>query len=83
MNVPDGTLRGRLAELHVMRGHLSLNVRHNTYTGPYDVDPKAWDETTLHTQDKLMLHDVNVNRIRYTQTTNPSGGLTCFIADEV
>ena len=48
------------------------------YDGDYIVTPHAW-EKYLDTSDKVMINDVTVLEIPYTETGNLSGGLTVSI----
>lgn len=52
------------------------------YEGPYDVTPKVTAQT-LPTANKLMRDDVSVRAIPYFDVSNPSGGNTVYIANEV
>lgn len=52
-----------------------------TYGGPYTVEPRKVQQE-LRTNNKLMTDDVTVNKIRYTETTNISGGTTVIIGYE-
>lgn len=53
-----------------------------TYEGPYDVTPKVTAQT-LQTAQKLMREDVSVREIPYFDVSNPAGGNTIYIANEV
>lgn len=52
------------------------------YEGPYDVTPKVTAQT-LKTAQKLMRDDVSVRAIPYFDVSNPAGGNTIYIANEV
>ena len=52
------------------------------YDGPYDVTPKVMAQT-LSTAKKLMRDDVSVRAIPYFDVSNPAGGNTIYIANEV
>ena len=52
------------------------------YDGPYDVTPKVTAQT-LSTAKKLMRDDVSVRAIPYFDVSNPAGGNTIYIANEV
>ena len=52
------------------------------YDGPYDVTPKVMAQT-LPTAKKLMRDDVSVRAIPYFDVSNPAGGNTIYIANEV
>lgn len=52
------------------------------YTGDYEVIPKR-ENQVLKTKEKLMSKDVSIKEIPFYQTSNLSGGTTCYIAKEV
>ena len=52
------------------------------YEGPYDVTPKVMAQT-LPTAKRLMREDVAVRAIPYFDVSNPAGGNTIYIANEV
>ena len=52
------------------------------YDGPYEAIPKVTAQT-LPTAKKLMLEDVSVRAIPYFNVSNPAGGNTIYIANEV
>lgn len=52
------------------------------YDGPYEAIPKVTAQT-LPTENKLMLEDISVRAIPYFNVSNPSGGNTIYIANEV
>ena len=52
------------------------------YGGPYEAIPKVTAQT-LPTANKLMLEDVSVRAIPYFDVSNPAGGNTIYIANEV
>ena len=52
------------------------------YDGPYEVTPKVTAQT-LHTAQKFMREDVYVRAIPYFDVSNPAGGNTIYIANEV
>lgn len=52
------------------------------YEGPYDVTPKV-EAQTLQTAQKFMREDVSVRAIPYFDVSNPAGGNTIYIANEV
>ena len=52
------------------------------YDGPYEAIPKVTAQT-LPTANKLMLEDVSVRAIPYFDVSNPAGGNTIYIANEV
>lgn len=52
------------------------------YDGPYEVTPKV-SAQTLQTAQKFMREDVSVRAIPYFDVSNPAGGNTIYIANEV
>ena len=52
------------------------------YGGPYEVTPKV-EAQTLPTAKKLMREDISVRAIPYFDVSNPAGGNTIYIANEV
>lgn len=52
------------------------------YDGQYEAIPKVTAQT-LPTANKLMLEDVSVRAIPYFDVSNPAGGNTIYIANEV
>lgn len=52
------------------------------YDGPYEAIPKVTAQT-LPTENKLMLEDISVRAIPYFNVSNPAGGNTIYIANEV
>ena len=81
-----GRLYGTLvADHHMIQGTLTIPsvVGAETYDGPYEVTPKAWDEQVLETAHKLMTDDVTVFRVPYYETINLFDGKTAYIAEEV
>ena len=52
------------------------------YDGPYEVTPKV-SAQTLPTAKKFMRDDVSVRAIPYFDVSNPAGGNTIYIANEV
>lgn len=48
------------------------------YSGPYNVIPRKVSQT-LETKEKFMNDDVKIDKIRYTETGNDSGGMTVII----
>lgn len=81
-----GRLHGSLVgDDHKINGTLTIPsvVGAETYDGPYEVTPKAWDEQILATDGKLMTDDVTVFRVPYYETVNLFDGKTAYIAEEV
>lgn len=58
-------------------------VSGDDYTGEYEVTPIADGDILLPTKDKFLIDDVRVHEIPYYEVSNPSGGETVYIANEV
>lgn len=50
-----------------------------TYTGDYEVTPSADETQTLYTAKKYLHSNITVEKIPYSEVTNPSDGLTVTI----
>lgn len=76
-----GVLQGRLQAVNAVHG-MSGVIRHSDttpyYTGDYEVNPAAYDQS-LETKGLRMKDDIIVNQIPYYETTNESGGYTVII----
>ena len=68
---PEKTLRAKLSIERIVQGE--------TYEGPYEVIPKAYEDQVLPTDNKLMINDVIVFEIPYAEVSNPAGGKTATI----
>jgi hypothetical protein len=53
-----------------------------TYTGSYNITPKAFEAQTLDTSGKIMDEDLVVNEVPFYETSNDAGGVTTYIAKE-
>ena len=77
-----GSISGIISGMGDLSGSISSQVsEYDEYTGPYDVEPRKAAQV-LSTSDKLLLHDVEVSAIHYSEVTNPEGGLTINIGYE-
>lgn len=77
------SLTGYLNRAPTLLGRLNINDCADgvpIYPGPYEVTPHSYEQT-LNTANQLMLEDVTVHQIRYSETSNPSDGLTAYIGD--
>ena len=54
------------------------NVDVPDYIGPYVVIPKSYEQS-LQTKDKVTRNDVTVEKIPYSEVSNPKGGITVNI----
>lgn len=63
----------------VLEDSFSSESHHETYTGPYTVDPVFNEDVQLATNNRVMTDDVTVRQIKVTQSINPSGGRTVVI----
>lgn len=52
------------------------------YTGTYDITPSTKTNQVLETAHKFLSENVNVKKIPYSQTGNPSGGNTVYIGSD-
>lgn len=57
-------------------------TEYDTYTGEYQVTPKAFDSQTLDTANKVLNADIIVSEVPYYETANETGGVTSYIARE-
>lgn len=73
-------LSGKLSRVYGLSGNTSNNIR---YAGDYSVTPKAFENQTLATAQKLLEKDIVINEIPYFETSNDSNGITAYIAKEV
>lgn len=78
-------LTGYLSCKGGLRGTLSFvtAIGYAVYDGDYTVVPSASTSKTLETSQLLMAKDVVVTKVPYSETSNLSGGLTVYIAEEV
>ena len=53
------------------------------YKGDYDITPCRGADQVLKTNNKVMLDDVTIKEIPYSQVSNLAGGTTCYIGKEV
>lgn len=73
--VIDGTVSGK----NELSGSVFIDGGREAYNGDYVVIPKA-TEQLLSTAGKVMVDDVTVKEIPYTEVSNPAGGVTVIIA---
>ena len=52
------------------------------YDGSYSVKPKAFEDITLPTANKLMKNNVTIEKVPYFETSNETG-TTIYIADSI
>lgn len=48
----------------------------------YDVEPDAHQDCVLATANKYVPKDIRIKKITTSEVTNPSGGVTAYIASE-
>lgn len=58
---------------------LPLSQDKEIYQGEYEIDPDTEDDQVLSTRQKLLIDDITVHKIQYTETINPAGGTTVYI----
>lgn len=81
--LPIATISGTLSEIPHLNGALSNNIPYQTYTGPYEVIPKAFESQTLETKDQILSENISVLEIPFYVTSNESNGKTIYIGGEV
>lgn len=64
-------------------GKLNIITGYDTYQGPYNVIPKAFEQQTLKTANRLMTENVVVLEVPYFEVGNDENGTTVYIAKEV
>lgn len=71
-------------------GHIDLTITNAVemcngehYIGETIVTPKKEHETVLETAGFIVDNDITVKKIPYWETSNVSGGVTAYIANEV
>ena len=76
-------LSGTISELNSkISGEVSSDIlAAKKYAGPYEVFPRKVDQL-LNTSDKLLTDDIKVDAIRYSEVSNPEGGVTINIGYE-
>jgi hypothetical protein len=80
--IPVLPLTGSLSGVGELYGYLSDDILSaHKYLGPYTVTPRKVAQT-LETMDKLMVDNVEVEEIHYSEVSNPAGGLTVNIGFE-
>ena len=77
--IPGGTLKGTLSSPGSLTGTVGV---YPPYQENYSVTPKAGVQQVLKTANKLLTEDIIINPIPYYETTNPSDGITVYIAKE-
>lgn len=77
------TLAGKLSCTGGLSGKISIMREYDHYNGNYKVSPKAFEEQTLQTTNKLLGEDVIITEVPYYETSNTSNGTTVYIAKEV
>lgn len=76
------TVHGELANGKTIRGELVpggiASVDYPPYTGNYVVTPSV-EEQKLATKQKLLIEDLTIEKIPYSQVSNMSNGITVTI----
>ena len=75
------SLSGSLTDIPSLSGSLTLPtaVEYETYVGPYNIVPKAYQDQLFNTLDKLMTDDLLVQKIPHAEAHNDSVGITMTI----
>lgn len=76
------SMQGEVGTVQYCIGSISGVIPTNTYTGQYNITPKAYNEQVLETANKLLLEDVIVKKVPYYETSNLYDGKTVYIAEE-
>jgi hypothetical protein len=77
---PKNSLKATIIPRKVLRARITIAkyISAPTYSGPYEVIPKPVDQI-LNTSNKLLVDNINVKSIPYSEVTNPQGGKTVTI----
>ena len=82
ITTPAVPLAGTISAMGRMSGSVSAELApYQKYDGSYEVFPRKVDQT-LNTSDKLLTDDIKVDAIRYSEVSNPEGGVTINIGYE-
>ena len=80
----QGMLFGTVStEQKCLKGTLCVVKECESYDGKYNVIPKAFEQTTLNTANKLLHENVVISEVPYYETSNNADGVTVYIAKEV
>lgn len=71
-------LIGTVVTKQTISGVIGFPTGYATYTGEYEVTPTI-DGETLETANKMMVDDLTVLSIPYTEVSNLGGGITVTI----
>lgn len=77
------TISGSLSPIPTLSGNLSEVVNYTAYDGVYEITPKAKEDQTLETANKMMAKDLVVKKIPVYKVNNSSMGKTVYIGSEV
>ena len=82
LSVP-ASMEGELAVAATLSGQLYVPeyIGGTPYSGSYEITPKASQDQTLNTANKLLTDDITVFKVPYYQTSNVYGD-TVYIAEE-
>lgn len=77
-------LAGSISQETVIAGNLAsaYTTQGSPYEGDYDVMPTV-EGQALQTKHKFMKDDITILAIPFYEVSNPSGGNTVYIADEI
>ena len=83
LQTPDQhILSGIISKDAYLTGRLNITTGYDTYQGPYEVAPHAFEEQTLKTANMGMKENVVVLEVPYFEVSNDTG-TTVYIAKEV
>lgn len=63
----------------IARDYINADI----YEGVYEVEPSAFNDIILPTENKVLVEDVTVSKIYYAEVTNPAMGSTVYIAEHI
>ncbi len=80
----SGSLNGSISSKGTLSGTISKPefLGGEEYTGAYEIAP-TFNEQTMPTKHKVLSEDITVKPIAVIVVSNPSGGNTVYIGDEV
>lgn len=80
-------IEGEITLNHLIEGEIDkviyVDSDRDVYTGDYIVTPLVNDPVILLTNGKYMEDDVTVLKVPYLETSNPAGGNTAYIGENV
>lgn len=78
INHQEGTLSGVINFSDFLKGRINYQEGYERYSGLYSITPSFMDQE-FNTSEKVMSRNLTVERIPYSETSNPDGGITINI----